>query len=200
MKTKILAAALAVATAAPAFAGSLSQPAVDNSAVAPAIDPIDLMDAQMSTDWTGGYIGLGLGSTNVGGDVDGDGTTLGLHAGYNMDLGDFVVGGELAYNPMDVEFDGGAGDFTSMTAKVRGGYDMGTVLPYVSLGVQRGTIDTAGGDLTDTGMVYGVGVDYMLNQSMVLGGELSRASYDDFDGTGADVDTTTLGVRLSMKF
>ncbi len=61
-------------------------------------------------DWTGGYVGgqLGYGNVECGG-TDGDGAFGGLHAGYQSDMGTFVVGGEVDYDFADIKLDGGAG-------------------------------------------------------------------------------------------
>jgi outer membrane immunogenic protein len=194
--TKMLAAIVALAVTQPALAGGMNQPAYEDNIFDGAMDVM----TEASTDWSGVYIGLGLGSQTLSGDVDGTDMTLSLHGGYNMDLGDFVVGAEVDYSLMAVDLDGGGEMKNAMSAKVRAGYDMGDLLPYASLGMQRAAFNTGSGDVTSNGVLYGVGVDYKLSDNLILGGELTRASFDDFDGASNDAEHTKFGVNISMSF
>ncbi len=87
----------------------------------------------MAGDWTGGYVGAQLGYGKVkpsGGIADGSGGIYGIHAGYDYDFGDWVLGGELDYDRLKID----VGSPTAATAdyvtraKLRLGYDFGNAL------------------------------------------------------------------------
>lgn len=152
------------------------------------------------SDWTGFYGGVsfGIGSleTNVPGVTDSY-SNLGLHAGYYHDLGDIVLGAELEHTKLDFGsgFVGGSGDVTRL--KLKGGYDMGRVLPYVVVGTSR--LSAAG--MSDSFTNYGVGLDYKMSDTMRIGAEyLVDSSNGTFATTGAEVDLSTINVRLSIGF
>lgn len=182
-----------------ALAGSATfEPAPAPVVAAPAPAPI----IATGTDWTGAYAGFQLGYGDVdatgGSTASGDGLLYGVHAGYNYDFGQFVLGGELDYDFADISLSGGAGDIDSTArAKVRAGYDLGNTLLYVAGGfVQANT--SALGD--DDGYFYGVGADYRFNQNWTVGGELLAHKFDDFNSTGTDIDVNTFKVKASYNF
>lgn len=199
MISALIAAPLS-AVAGYATAGGLSEPVA-----APAPVPV-AAPAPVSTgrDWTGFYAGgsLGYGALDVPG-VDGDfeGLTYGAHVGYNYDLGNFVVGGELeaaftndfVNDGTDLELD------QVLRAKVRAGYDAGVYLPYVTAGWAQATVDGGAADLEDDGYFYGLGLDYAITDDVILGGEVLRHEFEDFDGAG-DVTADTFGLRVSYNF
>ena len=55
-------------------------------------------------------------------------------------------------------------------------------------------------DGSDTGFLYGLGVDYAVSDRWTVGGELLQNRFDDFDGTGTDLDATTLKAKVAMRF
>ena len=125
MKPFRLAAPLCL-IAAPALAGSLSQPATDPVAVTPLFVPAPVGE------WTGFYLGgqVGYGDGGVPG-TDYDGGLAGVHAGYLHDLGDWVVGGELDYDFANMS--GGPGKIDAIgRAKLIGSYDLGRTLVYAT--------------------------------------------------------------------
>lgn len=152
------------------------------------------------SDWTGFYGGVsfGMGSleTNVPG-VTESYSNLGLHAGYNHDLGDIILGAELEHAKLDFGFGtvGGSSDVTRL--KLKGGYDMGRALPYVVVGTSR--LSAAG--MSDSFTTYGVGLDYKMSDTMRVGAEyLVDSSNGTFSTTGVMVDLSTINVRLSIGF
>lgn len=56
-------------------------------------------------DWTGFYAGGQLGYADIDGTgaADGSGGTYGVHGGYNYDFGQFVLGGEVDYDKLDID-------------------------------------------------------------------------------------------------
>ena len=188
------------AVAGYATAGGLAEPVVTQ---APAPVPIA---APVSTgrDWTGFYVGgsLGFGDLDVPNTTgDFEGTTFGGHVGYNYDLGNIVIGGELEIvGTNDFTLDGGDLELDSvLRAKARAGYDAGNYLPYVTAGFAQATVSTDGADLEDNGLFYGVGLDFALSDTITIGGEVLRHEFDDFDGAG-DVTADTFGLRVSYNF
>ncbi|SHF98646.1 Opacity protein [Loktanella atrilutea] len=162
-----------------------------------------------SSGWTGGYIGGSLGHTSIDGTFNGadlfagspDGGSFGVHAGYNRGFGQFVLGGELQYEVMDVQEGSSFLEFDSIArAKVRFGYDAGRFMPYVTTGVAQASVSNSSFAGDDSGAFAGLGVDYKYGQKLIVGAEVLQNKFDDFDGTGVDLEATTAALRLSFSF
>ncbi|MFG6500018.1 outer membrane protein [Sulfitobacter sp. 1A13191] len=183
------------AFAGAASAGSLEDTTVEAPVFTPAPTPV-----AVDGDWTGFYTGLQVGQTDVdsdSGNLDGDDTSYGFHAGYDYDFGKFVLGGELDYDKTDIDLGNGAGDVDSVArAKVKAGYDFGKTLVYATAGAARA--DTSVGD--ETGPFAGLGVTYKVTDRYTVGGEVLQHKFDDVGGTGEDLDATTISLRGSMRF
>lgn len=201
-RTSMLAAPLAI-VAGMASAGGLSEP-VEAPAPAPvAVAPAPVM---MGNDWTGFYVGgqLGYGQLDANTTTDPsepDGVIYGVHAGYNYDFGSIVLGGEVDYDLTDISFDTPDSDLDGvLRAKAKLGYDAGAFMPYVTAGyAQAQTSGDLDGD-TD-GTFAGLGLSYMMSDSILLGGEVLQHQFEDVaDNDGLDVDATTLTLRASFKF
>ncbi|KCV83573.1 hypothetical protein ATO10_02395 [Actibacterium atlanticum] len=195
MKTMITAAALSLA-ALPAVAGS-ADPAPADPAVTQAAPAFGA-----GGDWTGAYGGLSLGY----GDFDGaagqnaDGTVGGIFAGYDWDLGDWVVGGALEYSASDANFPGTTGVDAIGRLKLRAGYDLGKTLVYGTVGAARANIDLGGGDAWDNGYFVGFGAEHFLTESVTVGGELTYDRFDNFANTTTDVDGLSATARVALRF
>lgn len=187
-----------------AHAGGLSEPVVQPApapipAPAPAPAPVSY-----GGDWTGFYAGAQLGwgqlDSDVFGDEEPDGALYGVHAGYNYDFGSFVLGAELDYDFTDISDSATDIDLDSVARfKVKAGYDAGRFLPYVTAGVAQAT--TGGAlDADDDGQFAGVGVDYQYNDRIRVGAEALQHEFNDFDGSGSDIDATTIAARVSFTF
>lgn len=184
---------LAAATAVPAFAGD-TQPPVTEPAVTQAA-PFS------SADWTGGYVGAQLGygdvDTDNGGGATGDGAIGGLHAGYDFDLGDWVVGGEVDIDSTDINLSAGGGDIDSVARlKLRAGYDLGRTLVYGTVGAAFAEADLG----SDTGYALGAGVERRITDAVSLGGEVLYHEFDNYNGSGIDVQATTATARVKFRF
>ncbi|MEH6737823.1 MAG: outer membrane beta-barrel protein [Sulfitobacter sp.] len=151
--------------------------------------------------WTGGYIGLQLGS---GDNTASDGSTseeinidsVGLHTGYLYDLGTFVVGGELSFDR--VSSDEADDDDTDMI-RLRGrvGYDLGKFMPYVTLGAAHVSDD----DVSKNGISYGIGAEYRVTEKFNLGLEFSRTTFNDVDNNdGLNFDVDLIPIRGFYRF
>lgn len=194
---KIMAMTAAAVTlgAMPALAGG-PVAAVEEPMVAPAPVPV----AAPSADWSGLYGGVQLGYGDVGsstGTADGNGFSGGIFGGYRADFGQFVAGVEGNYDKTDIALGGGADSLDSIARlKLIGGYDMGPALVYGTVAAVRA--DSSLG--ADNGWGAGIGVDYALTDRMTLGAEVMEHRFDNFAGSGANLDATTVNARLGFKF
>ncbi|WP_380055505.1 outer membrane protein [Falsihalocynthiibacter sp. SS001] len=151
-------------------------------------------------DWTGGYIGAQLGYADVGTSldgVDGDDIIGGIIAGYDYDLGDWVVGGGLDYDMASIDLSGAAEVENVIRAKVRAGYKMNNGLLYATAGWARADTDTLG---DSDGYLFGIGYDVKMSGGYTVGTELLYHKFDDFNDTGIDVDATTIQFRVGYNF
>lgn len=195
--TTILAATTSL-MAAPVFAGSADEPMEEPVIEAPA--PVST-----SPDWTGFYGGgqLGFASVDTDAGVDGSGMIGGLTAGYDYDLGNnWVLGAGLDYDFADVDLEDGAGTTVGtleevFRAKLRGGYKIGDGLLYGTGGYAHADTDNLG---SDDGWFAGAGYEHMVTQNVSVGGEVLYHQFDNFDGSGIDVDATTVQARATFRF
>jgi outer membrane immunogenic protein len=196
---KTIAALFATAAlAAPAFAGGpiTAEPEPIIAEPVPYVAP--------GIDWSGPYAGVQLGYADVdsnGGGLDGDGFLGGVHAGYRWDMGSFVAGAELDYDSADIDL-GAAGDTLDDVARLKliAGTEFGRSLVYGTIGAAHASATVGGADLSDNGYFIGAGVDYAVTDSWTVGGELMQHKFDDFDGSGVDIDATTLKAKVSLRF
>jgi hypothetical protein len=172
--------------AAPALAGGLTEPAPEPVVTAPP-PPVET-----GNDWTGLYGGASIGYGNLdAGGTDGSGALYGLRAGYDYDFGSWVLGGGLDYDWSDVDLEGGAGSLDAVARlKVRAGADLGNTLVYAAGGLARADANIGGTDFSDDGF-FG---------NWTVGGEVLLHRFDDFDGTGTDIDATTANVNVGLRF
>ncbi|MBU2936939.1 MULTISPECIES: outer membrane protein [Pacificibacter] len=190
-----LASASTLTLAAPTFAGNLD-PAPMEAPVAVAVVPVQTA----GTDWTGFYGGLSAGY-GWGDEVadDADDATYGLFGGYNYDLGNWVLGGELEYAKTDL--DNGTAEIDDMTRlKFRAGYDLGKVVVYGIVGANYANATIGGTDYSDTGVSYGLGADYALSDAVVAGFEVLQNDFNEFDDSGSDLSATTVGAKIAYRF
>lgn len=150
-------------------------------------------------DWTGFYLGGQVGWASVDSNNSGDDDDIigGLIAGYDYDLGNWVVGAGLDYDFADIDF-GPAGDLDSIwRAKLRGGYKIGNGLLYATAGYAQADSDRFG---SDDGYFVGAGYDYMLDTNFTIGLEALYHEFDNFDGAGNDLEATTVQIRGTFRF
>lgn len=169
---------------------------------------------QATQDWTGAYGGVqleyGRGDidySTVPGlafpDSDVDGAMAGLFFGYRVDYGSWVVGAEFDYmaGSLDADTPGITSVDTILRSTIEVGLDAGNALIYGTAGVTGMFVSSAiPGVEDDWGGVYGIGVDYRLNEGTIIGAELLQHQVDDFAGSGADLSVTTFGVNIGFQF
>ena len=195
-----LALVLGAVVAQPMWAGGLAEPVPEAPVAAPVVI------ATPSTDWTGGWVGARLGygdasADTATGSVDGTGATYGISGGYDWDFGRWVAGVGLDWDKTNLDL-GSAGDSLDDIArlKLRAGADLGRTLVYATAGAARASGDLGGVSIHDTGWFGGIGADYALSDRWTVGGELLTNRFNNFGGSGADIDATTASMNLGFRF
>ncbi|HAR53243.1 MAG TPA: porin family protein [Roseovarius nubinhibens] len=186
--------AAGLAITAPAYAGNISAPVVEQPvAVAPA--PV----APASPDWTGFYGGaqLGYGDVSSNGALNGDDVIGGISAGYDYDLGSWVLGGGLDYDFADINLGGGTNLENVFRAKLRAGYKVGNGLIYGTGGYAQADTNTTG---SEDGYFVGAGYEHMVSQNISVGGEALYHEFENVGGTTTDVEAMTYQAKVNFRF
>lgn len=208
------------------------------SAAANAADSVGTDPGSSTFNWTGGYIGgqIGYGfgsadyvyadSSDYDYSTDPDGFLGGVYAGYNHQFANGVVLGveaDLAWGGLkDTVAAPGDPDFTATTkidmtgsARLRLGYAMDRLLPYVTGGLAFGKFSFDEYELADfygsadenlTGWTLGVGAEYALTDNWTVRGEYRYADYGTHDfmtqpaGDEYSADIRTHDVRLGVAY
>lgn len=188
-------AAVGAVLSLPAFAGGLSEPVAEPAPMAP------ITQIAPSQDWTGGYVGaqLGYGRGKYAGAAD-NGATYGLRAGYDWDFGKWVLGAGLDWDKTEIDMGGGTNIDSIARLKLRAGADLGRALVYATAGGAHAEADIAGVGMSDNGWFAGIGAEYAINDQWTVGAEVLKNQFDNFDGTGADLDATTAAVNVGFRF
>ena len=212
MKHTLLSTALATLLAAPAFAGALVDPE-------PTPEPIPAPEAAVA-DWSGFYAGLSY-NRALGGsveayadssatvpfnqaDLNGD-TGFGIFAGYNIQRGNLVFGGEFGLVQQENNAIGYPNSFLEDLMQIRGraGYAVGKFLAYGTLGLAQADFDDGGSIFDLSGVTYGVGVQYLVSERIFVGGEYSIY---DLEGTTPlsptefRLDEDIVSLRVGVQF
>jgi len=160
--------------------------------------------AQSVGRWDGAYGGLGLGYGNFDSDSaltgNADGFIGGAFLGYQRDYGDWVLGGEVAYDTGDADFDGGGKVDEFWRLKLRVGRDYGRTLIYGVGGIAQAEARVGGIDRDETGWFIGAGAERAMTDRLSVGTEVLYDSIDDLGGPGNDVDGVTIQVRATLRF
>lgn len=154
-----------------------------------------------ANDWSGFYAGAGIGNlevdTSVAGVKEND-LAYSVHAGYRMDAGQWVVGGELEHDWTDIELVPGAINVDRvMRLKATAGYDLGQALVYVAAGAAQVDVDGLG---DEWGGFYGIGAAYAATPQANVSLELLEHNFSDIGGSGIDADAWSASLRASWKF
>ena len=179
---------------------TLSGPALAGS-MAPVTDPVVPAPIPLSQEWTGPYIGVELGFGDVtasspNAQLGGDGMLYGITLGYDRDFGNWVLGLAIDYDRTDISL-GGTDVDSIARLKLRAGVDLGDGLLYAVAGGARAETSVLG---SDTGWTAGVGYEHRLSEHWSLGGEALYHEFKNFNGTGIDVDGTTVAIRALYRF
>jgi outer membrane immunogenic protein len=226
MKTRLLGllAATALVTAGVTAASAADLPSRSMAPAAPFVAAVPVFT------WTGFYVGAqagyawsaedddfaapvgytvgGLPFTGFGGE-DGDGFLAGVHAGYNVQFGSFVVGVE---GDIEGVFGGDDDDFDGVIISTATGLPVAYGIPSSSIDWQgsiRGLSDGIGDsdDDTLTGWTLGAGIEYAFTNNLTTRLEYRYTNFDGdnlvFDAVdygSNDIDFHTVRVGLSYKF
>ncbi len=200
--------ALMALTAGPVLAGGPVEPLTEAPVAAP------VAPAQASTDWSGFYAGLQY--ENLTGDsstadpddaTDIDGSLYGFNAGYRRDFGQWVLGGELDYVTGDGDLTQNlsgavfATDYDMLRLGVEAGIDAGRALVYGTVGYADITVNAEGSEISGDGTFYGVGVDSLLTERVMVGLEVLKHDFNDLGDAGdVDIDATTVSLSAAWRF
>jgi outer membrane immunogenic protein len=161
-------------------------------------------------------VGAGSSSNNS------QGWTLGGTAGYNMDMGGFVLGAEADLNWADIGYsqaNPGGGTFTAKTdfygtVRGRAGIPIGQVMPFATLGVAYGRgsaqVDNAGVTTSQSanhlGWTAGLGLEAQATSNLSLKAEylyvdLGSQAYNGLPGLGnRDVTQRFSVIRAGVNY
>ncbi len=176
-----------------------------------AADDIDIVTLDSSTSQDYGWSGIYAGVTGGYGwlrDVDrafvpplvtrGDDWIVGAHAGYLHQWNQMVIGAEIAYQAMDIQFNG----FPiwvedAATARVRAGFAYQRWLFSAHAGATYATTNIG---LDDWGYNLGLAVEYMVTENITAGVQYDHHNFSGFDGTLIDATVDTVTLRVGFKF
>jgi opacity protein-like surface antigen len=152
-----------------------------------------------TADWTGFYIGGQFGYGFADSDLASSDESVagGVTLGYDRDFGQWVLGGALDYDFADANVAPGTDLEEVFRLKVRAGPKIGRGLLYGAAGWANADTSNRG---DDDGWFIGGGYDYMVSDRFSVGGEVLYHRFDSFNGTGSDIDFTTLQVRATFRF
>jgi outer membrane immunogenic protein len=206
---------------AAAALGALTVPAAaaDLGTVEPLPTP-EVVAAAPANDWTGFHLGALLGWTwanadtdAVEGDVDADGIDGGAYAGFDYQMGNFVVGleGDAIISGVDGEEDGlDVDQGLNGSLRARAGIALDQFLLYGTGGAALSNVelDRAGGSDEQTlwGWTVGAGAEAFVWNNVTARVEYRYTDYenDTFSVGGGDVDSdlSTHSVRagVGVKF
>jgi outer membrane immunogenic protein len=167
-------------------------------------------DAGAVDDWSGFYVGGSVGM--LGGYapfLDGEGyelsndATLGGFVGYNVDMGSWVLGAEVAYQ--------GSTDFDYSTdyqinkiadLKIRAGLKLSeNMLAYGFGGLSGGdaTNYDASEDYSFWGANFGVGIDFMVIDRVTVGAEITGRYLEAYDWSADGNQSSGLTTQASLR-
>lgn len=209
IRTSLAAAVAALALASPALAQSQDASPFAAPVLIAFDPPADTPSARLSSQgrrtlggngtWTGFYIGgqLGIGIVDTDLSSSDEDFIGGVTLGYDHDFGRWVLGGALDYDFADINAAPGTSVEEIFRVKVRGGPKIGNGLIYGAAGYANADTDNAG---NDDGWFIGGGYEYLISSQFSLGGEVLYHQFDNFNGTGNDVEATTIQVRATFRF
>lgn len=169
-------------------------------------------------DWSGLYVGLGY-SMNAG-DLDfinptlarpmDDGTGASIFAGYLIQNGNLVYGGEVAYYMLNEQtFTGFAANVANfdpvIDVSLRLGYAFDRTLVFGQVGYSMSTVSEPSSNLEydQTGLNYGLGVDYAVTDQFSIGVLYTNRNMEgDSQNPGQTVEAqhSSLSLRAAFRF
>lgn len=173
--------------------------AAEEPAVTAALTPFAPAPAMQDYDWTGPSVGLGFAYVpDVTGDAEG--FVYGVRLGYDVDFGDYVVGGLFDYGTGDIDFESDVDVDSIWRLGVRGGIDAGRNWFYATAGYTAVETDGASSPGDSDGYFLGIGYEVFLTDTVTAGAELVHSTFDDFDNGEPDIDSTAVGLSVNYRF
>jgi opacity protein-like surface antigen len=132
------------------------------------------------------------------------GGSVGLFAGYNFAVGDFIVGPELGWTREANADDNGfytnynASDIIDL--RMRAGTTFGNTMVYGAVGFARATGNK--GPFSDTlnGYSIGVGLEVNVSPNVFLGADITRRNFNTDAKYFDNGHLTTAAVRIGFRF
>ncbi|PSJ56086.1 outer membrane protein [Pseudaminobacter soli (ex Li et al. 2025)] len=160
-----------------------------------------------AVDWSAPYFGISGGYGWLG-DVDrsfapplrssGDDVVFGAHAGYLHQFDAFVLGGEVEYMRLGINFEGFPIDVeNAASAKARVGFAFDRLLLTGHAGASHITTNIG---LKDWGWVAGAGADYLLSENIGAGVSWDHMQFNRFGGTLIDGQINLVKARVDFRF
>lgn len=151
-------------------------------------------------DWTGFYAGgqFGYGDQCSEG-YSSNGWQGGVQAGYNHDFGGVVVGGEVEMKSVNSEINGTPIN-DNIALKARVGTDLNGFLVYGTAGVARGSFDMGGVNVSENGVVYGLGVERPLTERWTVGLEVLKSDFRNNASVFSNLHDTSTSLRVNYRF
>ena len=228
MNKSIYASAAALFIAAPAFAGSIDAPVIEQA-------PMIISAPQATPVWSGGYVGgninMGYGSADAAGELESfaaeegfgknlsepDGISGSIRGGYDWQMGRGVFGMGAEYNFGKYEGgpegglaflpDGqGSVEIEKMaTIFARAGYAVNDqFLAYGLLGYSRadGTASLGGDSVSADldGVTFGLGGEYKFTQNWSAYGEYSYTDFGDVEGTEGLLEADLQQIKIGVNY
>ncbi len=195
------AAAIVAASATIAFAGGTATPPPAAVVIAP--EPPSLA-------FEGPYAGLEFGLLQPSLTEDGttdldldDGSGYGLFAGYNIQNGSLVYGGELRYVVFqDAIGLGGAEIENVIDLRARVGFAASEqLMVYGAAGYSMADATNGATSVDLEGFSYGIGMEYNINERLFLGADFTGRDLEgDAGGLTYEGDANTATLRLGLRF
>lgn len=183
--------------AAPVYSGGFVSPIIADVQTPVVVSP----DVNWTSNYAGVMLGYGRAEREVSqGNESENGFSGALLVGRMQDFDTWVGAIELMAAPgFGAEVEGREVKW-AVAARAKAGVKFGADnrwLGFATVGVGRGKTEGANGDSkTSNGYLYGVGFNYLVNETLMVGGEISRA-----EKTGdVDADVTGLGASIAYRF
>ncbi|MEM9279297.1 MAG: hypothetical protein AAGA76_12045 [Pseudomonadota bacterium] len=206
MRTKFSTAILSAFLACPAFAADLTDPLVT-----------DFDTGRF--DWSGIYIGGTVGYVFAEDDdpafpvapgvtiplvSEGENNTSGAFIGLAIQQDQFVFGAEYEYVDLDTQFIGeGIGPIPVFIEdghflRARLGYALGDATQVYGFGGALYTRVNIG--IEDWTPIVGGGIDFVLDEKVIVGAQYTYSWYDGYDGTPIEGTFDYFSARVGLKF
>lgn len=176
-----------------------------------------------TADWSGFYAGIQAGTVQetdlsfvqngnpLPGSIPIEGPLIGGFAGYNIQRGNFVFGGEAVYSFGTLDDPNNAHNVHSeslMDLKARMGFARGSALFYGFAGYSSSDIDfvpaPASISIESSGLNYGVGIDIQAQNGIFVGIDYTvrnlAGTFDPIPGVEAVIDANSLNIRVGKQF